>query len=76
MYKKSIKSKNIEDLKYSLQEAEIIRSCAKLALRDPSLDPDSKGDYEIAVMRLNAEIRNLKTRIDTVRKKTHSLGIV
>ncbi|HVO65712.1 MAG TPA: hypothetical protein VMT12_04430 [Syntrophales bacterium] len=70
MYKKSIKSKNIEDLKRSLQEAEVIRNCASWALRNPSLDPDQRSDYEIAFMRLNTEIRDLKTRIDTVRKNT------
>jgi len=72
MYRKNIKSQNVEDLKQSLQEAEIIRSCTKLALMNPSLDPDRRGYYQIAFMRLNAEIRNLRTRIGTVRKKTHS----
>ena len=71
MHKKSIKSKNVEDLQHSLEEAEIIKSCTSWALRNPSLDPDQRGDYEIAFTRLNAEIRNLKARIDTIRKKNH-----
>ena len=39
MYKKTAKSKNVEDLKSSLQEAEIIRSCTRIALMNPSLGP-------------------------------------
>jgi len=71
MNNKSIKSKNMEDLKQSLQEAEIIKSCTSWALRNPYLDPDQRSDYEIAFARLNTEIRNLKIRINTIRKKNH-----
>jgi hypothetical protein len=72
MSKKMAKSKNVEDLKNSLQEAEIIRSCARIALKNPSLDPELRGEYEIACMRLNAEIRELKMRMDNVQRRTHS----
>lgn len=72
MYKKTAKSKNVEDLKNSLQEAEIIRSCTRIALKDPSLDPELRGEYEIACMRLNAEIRELKMRMDSAQKRAQS----
>ncbi|HET6461056.1 MAG TPA: hypothetical protein VFG29_09750 [Syntrophales bacterium] len=72
MYKKIAKSNNVEDLKNSLQEAEIIRSCTRIALKNPSLDPESRGEYEIACMRLNAQIRELKMRMDNIQRKTHS----
>ncbi|HEX7533936.1 MAG TPA: hypothetical protein VF343_01675 [Syntrophales bacterium] len=72
MYKKTAKSKNVEYLKNSLQEAEIIRSCTRIALKDPSLDPELRGEYEIACMRLNAEIRELKMRMDNIQKRAYS----
>ena len=72
MYKKIAKSKNVEDLRKSIEEAEIIRSCARIALKNPSLDPELRGEYEIACMRLNAEIRELKMRMDNVQGRTHS----
>ncbi len=68
MRKKIAKSDNVEDLKNSLQEAEIIRSCARIALQNPSLDPELRGDYEIACMSLNAQIRELKMRMDKAQK--------
>ena len=74
MYKKTAKSKNVEDLKNSLQEAEIIRTCARIALMNPALDPELRGEYEIACMRLNAEIRDLKTRTDNVQRRAQSSG--
>jgi hypothetical protein len=74
MYKKTAKSKNVEDLKNSLQEAEIIRTCARIALMNPALDPELRGEYEIACMRLNAEIRDLKTRMDNVQRRAQSSG--
>ena len=72
MSKKTAKSINVEDLKNSLQEAEIIRTCARIALMNPALDPELKGDYEIACMRLNAEIRDLKMRMDHAQKRLQS----
>ena len=72
MYKKIAKSKNMEDLKNSLEEAEIIRSCTRLALKNPSLGPERRYEYEIACMRLNAEIRELKMRMNSVQKVTQS----
>ena len=72
MYKKTAKSRNVEDLKSSLEEAEIIRTCARIALMNPALDPELRGEYEIACMRLNAEIRDLKMRMDNVQKRAHS----
>ena len=72
MYKKTAKSRNVEELKNSLQEAEIIRTCARIALMNPALDPELRGEYEIACMRLNAEIRDLKMRMDNVQKRTQS----
>ena len=72
MYKKKAKFKYVEDVRKSLEEAEIIRSCARIALMNPSLDPELKGEYEIACTRLNAEIRDLKMRMNNVRRRTHS----
>ena len=72
MYKKTAKSKNVEYLKNSLQEAEIIRSCTIIALKDPSLDPELRDEYEIACMRLNAEIRDLKIKMNNIQRRTHS----
>ncbi|MGA2332228.1 MAG: hypothetical protein ABSG75_10740 [Syntrophales bacterium] len=72
MYKKIVKSKNVTDLRKSLEEAEIIRTCARIALMNPALDPELRGEYEIACMRLNAEIRDLKMRMDDVQRKTHT----
>ena len=72
MCRKTAKSKNVEDLENSLHEAEIIRSCTRIALKNPSLDTERRGEYEMACMRLNAEIRELKMRMDSVRKRTHS----
>ena len=72
MYKKTAKSRNVEELKNSLQEAEIIRTCARIALMNPALDPELRGEYEIACMRLNAEIRDLKMRMDNVQKRAQS----
>jgi hypothetical protein len=73
MSKKRAKSRNVEDLRSCLQEAEIIRSCTRIALMNPSLDPELRDEYEIACMRLNAEIRDLKTRMDNVQRRTHPL---
>jgi hypothetical protein len=39
---------------------------------NPSLDPELRGEYEIACTRLNAEIRDLKMKMDKVRRRTHS----
>ena len=72
MYKKTAKSRNVEELKNSLQEAEIIRTCARIALMNPALDPELRGEYEIACMRLNAEIRDVKMRMDNVQKRAQS----
>jgi hypothetical protein len=72
MYKKKAKFKDVDDVRKSLEEAEIIRTCARIALMNPSLDPEQRGEYEIACVRLNAEIRDLKMRMDDVRKRTYS----
>jgi len=72
MYKKTAKSKNAEDVRKSLEEAEIIRTCARIALMNPALDPELRGEYEIACMRLNAEIRDLKMRMDNIQKRPQS----
>lgn len=72
MYKKKAKFKDVKDVRKSLEEAEIIRSCARIALMNPSLDPELRGEYEIACMRLNAEIRDLKIKMDNVRKRAQS----
>ncbi len=73
MRKKIAKSDNVEDLKNSLQEAEIIRSCARIALQNPSLDPELRDDYEIACMSLNAQIRELKMRMNNAARRMHAL---
>ena len=62
----------MEDLRKSLEEAQIIRSCTRIALKNPSLDLELRGEYEIACMRLNAEIRELKMRMNNVQKGAHS----
>ena len=72
MYEKKAKSKNVEDVRKSLEEAEIIRTCARIALMNPALDPELRGEYEIACMRLNAEIRDLKMRMDNIQKRPQS----
>ncbi|MGA2333386.1 MAG: hypothetical protein ABSG75_16675 [Syntrophales bacterium] len=72
MYKKMAKSKNVEDLRKSLEEAEIIRSCMRIALKNPSLELELRGKYEIDCMRLNAEIREMKMRMNNVQKGAHS----
>ena len=69
MYKKK-KPKSVEDLKHHLQEAEIIRNCTRVALKDAGLDPERRSEYEIVCMRLNAEIMDLKGRLKEVRKGT------
>lgn len=74
MYRKIAKSINAEDLKHYLEECEIIKSCTQLALRNPSLDPELRDEYEIACIRLNAEIRDLKMRMNVVQKGRHSPG--
>lgn len=71
---KSKKLDNIVHLKRSLEEAEIIKSCMKLVLMNPSLDSMHKGEYEKAFTKLNDEIRDLKMMMGYVRKKTPSLG--
>ncbi len=73
MRKKIAKADNVEDLKNSLQEAEIIRTCARIALQNPSLDPEMRDEYEIACMSLNAQIRELKTRMDDVQRRMLSV---
>ncbi len=72
MRKKIAKADNVEDLKNSLQEAEIIRTCARIALQNPSLDPEMRDEYEIACMNLNAQIRELKMRMDNAQRRMHS----
>ena len=72
MYKKRAKSKNVEDVRKSLEEAEIIRTCARIALMNPALDPELRGEYEIACMRLNAEIRELRIRMNNEQRRVHS----
>ena len=69
MYKKKAKFKNDGRCKKSLEEAKIIRTCARIALMNPSLDPELRDEYEIACMRLNAEIRELKMRMDNVQRE-------
>ena len=72
MSKKTAKSKSVEDVRKSLEEAEIIRTCARIALMNPALDSELRGEYEIACMRLNAEIRDLKMRMDNAQKRAQS----
>ena len=72
MYTRRTKSKNVEDVRKSLEEAEIIRTCARIALKNPSLDPELKREYEMACMRLNADIRELRIRMNNEQKGMHS----
>jgi len=76
MYMKIAKSKNMENLKNSLQEAEIIKSGMKLVLMNPSLDCMRRDEYEKAFTKLNDEIRDLKMMMSYVRKKRISLGLM
>lgn len=64
--------KEMERLKRSLEEAEIIKTGMKLVLMNPSLNSESKNDYERAFSKLNAEIRELKMKMDCAQKITHS----
>jgi hypothetical protein len=56
--------KEMEHLKRSLEEAEMIKTGMKLVLMNPSLNSDSKGEYEKAFSKLNDEIRELKIKMD------------
>ena len=64
--------KEMERLKRSIEEAEIIKTGMKLVLMNPSLNSESKDDYERAFSKLNDEIRALKMRMDCAQKITHS----
>jgi hypothetical protein len=72
MHKKIAKHKNVEDLRKSLEEAQIIRSYTRIALMNPSLDLELRGEYKIACKRLNADIRELKMRMNNVQKGANS----
>jgi hypothetical protein len=63
--------KKMEQLKRSLEEAEIIRTGMKLVLMNPSLNSECKGEYEKAFSKLNDDIRELKIMMDHERKITH-----
>jgi hypothetical protein len=67
--------KNIEHLKRSLEEAEIIKTGMKLVLMNPSLNSECKGKYEIAFLKLRDEIRELKMMMNAVRNGTYSRSI-
>ena len=67
--------KNIEDLKRSLEEAEIIKTGMKLVLMNPSLNSECKGKYEKAFSKLKDKIRELEIMMDFVRNETHSPAI-
>lgn len=67
--------RNIEHLKRSLEEAEIIKTGMKLVLMNPSLNSECKGKYEIAFSKLRDEIRELKIVMEAVRNETHSPAI-
>jgi hypothetical protein len=67
--------KNIEHLKRSLEEAEMIKTGMKLVLMNPFLDSECKGKYETAFSKLRDEIRALKIMMDAVRNETHSRAI-
>jgi hypothetical protein len=60
------------DMKRSLEEAEILRSGMKLVLMDPLLDSVRRDEYEKTFAKLSSEIRDLKTMMVNVRKRTHS----
>jgi len=69
------KSQNITHLRRSLEEAEIMRCGMKLVLMNPSLDSMRKGEYEKAFIKLNDEIKNLKTMMGYVRKSGNMRSI-
>ncbi|HVO65670.1 MAG TPA: hypothetical protein VMT12_04220 [Syntrophales bacterium] len=62
--------KEIEYLKHSLEEAEIIKTGMKLVLMNPSLNSDCKDEYEKAFLKLNDKIRELKIKMDCAQKTT------
>ena len=62
----------MEHLKRSLEEAEIIKTGIKLVLMNPSLNSDRKDGYEKAFSKLNDEIRDLKIKMDCAQKTTPS----
>jgi hypothetical protein len=67
--------KNIEHLKRSLEEAEIIKTGMKLVLMNPSLNSECKGRYEMAFSKLIDEIRGLKMMMNAVRNGTYPRSI-
>ena len=63
---------NMENLKRSLEEAEIIKTGMQLILMNPSLNSERKGKYEKAFSKLSDEIRELKIMMGSVRNGTYS----
>ncbi len=59
--------KNMEYLKRSLEEAEIVKTGIKLVLMDPSLNSECKGKYEKAFSKLNDEIRSMRIMMDLAK---------
>ena len=66
---------NIENLKRSLEEAEIMKTGMKLVLMNPSLNSERKGKYEKAFSKLRDQIEELKMMMEYVRNGTHSPAI-
>ena len=64
--------KDMEHLKRSLEEAEIIKTGMKVVLMNPSLNSDCKDEYEKAFSKLNDKIRDLKIKMDCAQKATFS----
>ena len=56
--------KDMEHLKRSLEEAEIMRTGMKLVLMNPFLNSEIKSDYEKAFSKFNDEIMELRIMMD------------
>jgi hypothetical protein len=67
--------KNLEHLKRSLEEAEIMITGMKLVLMNPSLNSERKGKYEKAFSKLNDEIRAMRIMMNHVRNGQHSQAL-
>jgi hypothetical protein len=62
-----------ENVKRSLEEAEIMQTGMKLVLMNPAINSRLKSEYETAFSKLDDEIKELKMMMDGLRKGTHSL---
>ena len=67
--------KNIEHLKCSLEEAEIIKTGMKLVLMNPSLNSERQSKYKKAFSKLNDEISSMRIMMNHARNGQHAPAI-